>query len=323
MRWGIGFLTLALALGVGVPKAPAGEWQGGIGVIGDSYSDEYQFYPPNRSRARNWIEILAATRRLDFGPFSLEDRGTPRQQGYAYNWAQSWATTDDMIREGQHLGLAAQVARGDVRLVWIFIGGNDFINAMYGPDPPATLPGISRRAAANLQGAVATILAASPEVKVILGTVPDIRDLPEFADQLKAGSIPASWLDAATDALRQYNLAIRDLAGRESRIGLADLDLITRVARLVPSDYLVLGGRQVARRGSGDDLNHVFLSDRRHIGTIAQGLLARAFLTATNAHCGTDIPLPSDREIVDFASEIEHSSPTLAGSPASGSSSTP
>ena len=35
---------------------------GGVGVMGDSYSDEYQFYPPDRSTARNWVEILAATR---------------------------------------------------------------------------------------------------------------------------------------------------------------------------------------------------------------------------------------------------------------------
>ncbi len=30
-----------------------------IGVLGDSYSDEYQFYPPDRSTAQNWVEILA------------------------------------------------------------------------------------------------------------------------------------------------------------------------------------------------------------------------------------------------------------------------
>ena len=43
----------------------------GIGVLGDSYSDEYQFYPPDRSTARNWVEILATTRGLDFGRFEI------------------------------------------------------------------------------------------------------------------------------------------------------------------------------------------------------------------------------------------------------------
>ena len=55
------------------------EWRGGIGVLGDSYSDEYQFYPPHRSTARNWVEILAATRGLNFGRFSTaESRRAPQ-----------------------------------------------------------------------------------------------------------------------------------------------------------------------------------------------------------------------------------------------------
>src|SRR3954468_1879165 len=106
-------LTLALFLS---PHAAAlAGPPGGIGVLGDSYSDEYQFYPPDRSTARNWVEILAATRGLDFGPFTTHSRGEPRKQGFAYNWARSDATTEDMIKSGQHTGLAQQVARGQVK----------------------------------------------------------------------------------------------------------------------------------------------------------------------------------------------------------------
>ena len=83
-------------------------------MLGDSYSDEYRFYPPDRTTARNWVEILASTRGLDFGPYAAESRGEPRNQGYAFNWARSDATTDDLIATGQHTGLAAQVARGEV-----------------------------------------------------------------------------------------------------------------------------------------------------------------------------------------------------------------
>src|SRR4051812_49132337 len=92
-------LTLALSLcsHAAVSAGPLG----GIGVLGDSYSDEYQFYPPDRSMARNWVEILAATRGLDFGPFAAVSRGEPRNQGYAFNWARSDATTDDLIATGQ------------------------------------------------------------------------------------------------------------------------------------------------------------------------------------------------------------------------------
>ena len=58
--------ALLIALLTSLTSARAG-WRGGIGVLGDSYSDEYQFYPPHRSTARNWVEILAATRGVDFG----------------------------------------------------------------------------------------------------------------------------------------------------------------------------------------------------------------------------------------------------------------
>ncbi len=70
---------------------------GGIGVLDDSYSDEYQFYPPNRAVARNWVEILAETRELNFGRFDTRSRGEPRNQGHEYNWARSGATTDNLI----------------------------------------------------------------------------------------------------------------------------------------------------------------------------------------------------------------------------------
>src|SRR5438045_7860426 len=33
-----------------------------IGAIGDSYTDEYQFYAPDRSTAENYIEQLASNR---------------------------------------------------------------------------------------------------------------------------------------------------------------------------------------------------------------------------------------------------------------------
>src|SRR6476646_50998 len=118
------------------------------------------FYRPDRSTSRNWAEILSATRSLDFGRFTVASRGEPRNQGFEYNWARSDATTDDLIVTGQHTGLAAHVARGEVNLVVVFIGGNDYINAMKTPDPAAAFQQVGPRAEANLEGAVATILKA-------------------------------------------------------------------------------------------------------------------------------------------------------------------
>src|SRR5436309_1495753 len=163
----------ALLIALLTPLAPArAGWRGGIGVLGDSYSDEYQFYPPHRSSARNWVEILAAKRRLDFGRIHNDDRDEPQVRGFEYNWARSAATTDDLVAQGQHTGLAAQVGRARVQFVVVFIGGNDWIRALESPEPSISVERVLPRALGNLRIAIETILASSPDVKVVVTTVP-------------------------------------------------------------------------------------------------------------------------------------------------------
>jgi GDSL-like Lipase/Acylhydrolase len=175
-----------LLLGMVGPACCAGESRKvtAIGVLGDSYSDEYQFYPPDRSTAQNWVEILARARGLSFGRYSTESRGEPRIQGFEFNWARSDATSTDMIKSGQHTGLAGQVASGEVGVVVIFIGGNDFIYALHSRDAAALVHSVLTRAQANLRIAVDTILRASPRVHLLIATLPNILELPEFAEPL-------------------------------------------------------------------------------------------------------------------------------------------
>ena len=85
-----------------------------MGVMGDSLSDEYRFYPPDRSQARNWVELLGAKRIVNFGAFSMGSRGEPRNAGFADNWARSDATTSDMLGN-QVPGLLGQVRSGRFR----------------------------------------------------------------------------------------------------------------------------------------------------------------------------------------------------------------
>src|SRR5829696_8124156 len=94
-----------------------------VGALGDSYTDEYRSYTPDRALARNWVEILSATRVANCGAFSNAGRGERRNQGFAFNWARSDATSDDVIAR-QLRGLAGQVAGGQVQYSWVFMGGN-------------------------------------------------------------------------------------------------------------------------------------------------------------------------------------------------------
>jgi phospholipase/lecithinase/hemolysin len=295
-------LSVALVALAGPIHAASAQWRGGIGVIGDSYSDEYQFYAPDRSTARNWVEILAATRKLDFGSFSITPRAEPRNQGYAYNWARSDATTETMIATGQHTGLAAQVASGDVTLAVMFIGGNDFINAMNAPDPLASLQQAGPRAEANFELAFQTILAAHPDVKLVAATVPDIRHLPEFRAALRADQLSSAALEAATAAMAHYNGRIRALACRHPRVSLLDLDLVTRLRDRLNPESVSVAGHPIERRVPGNDPTHLFLADLRHLGTVGQGLLAQLIVTAIDAKFQAEVGPLSQREILEIAS---------------------
>ena len=118
-----------------------------IGSLGDSLTDEYQFYPPHRPAASNWVETLSALRstQVTFGDFSTTTRGETRNQGYAQNSARSGATAvgPDVAGAGtyfvnQYNGGDPALAPGllippgglsNVDVVTILIGGNDYEGA--------------------------------------------------------------------------------------------------------------------------------------------------------------------------------------------------
>jgi hypothetical protein len=250
------------------------------------------------------VEILAASRGLDFGPFDARSRGEPRNQGYAFNWARSDATTEDLIRTGQHTGLAAHVARGAVNIVVIFIGGNDFINALKAADPVAALGRVLPRALDNHRAAVRTIRAASPWVKVVLVTIPDVRHLPEFAGLLRAGRLPSTVADSFTSAIRRYNAQIRSSAASDPRFALIDLDLATCAANLVSEDYVLVAGRWLDRRHPGNGPDCFFLADVRHPGTLGQGLMARMFIEVVNARFDAGIAPLEPQEVLALAGAV-------------------
>jgi len=307
-----GVVPLAMTLAVlgFLPSQGLAESPGGIGVLGDSYSDEYQFYPPDRATALNWVEILSATRGLDFGRFSPQTRGEPRNQGHEYNWARSDATTDDLLKTGQHTGLAAQVARGEVKVAVVFIGGNDFINALKSPDPLSTLERVLPQALANFRTAVATLRAADPKAKLVLATVPDIRHLPEFAGPIRAGTIPATVADAFTAAIARFNAQIRAMAAGDPAAALLDFDRATMLADLISRDYVTAAGRKLDRNRPGNGPDRFFLADSRHPGTLGQALMAAMFIEVVNARFDARIRPLTSAEVIRLADR----QPVLASS---------
>lgn len=284
---------------------------GPVGTLGDSYTDEYQFYRPDRSVARNWVEILHATRGVSFGPFSLRSRGEPRDQGFAYNWARSDATSVDMV-QNQLPGLAQQVAEGKIRYASIFVGGNDFLrllSAVQGGQiaPSDALPELVKTEAlaeANFATAVNTLLAANPNVRVVVFTLPDVTILPIV--QLAATTPQAKALLAATtQAIQKYNASIAAVAATSDRIALVDLASVTAQSASSPTGTVSFGGQTINLVTPGDDYHHFFLADGIHVGTVAQGIIANLFALAVDTKFGGRLSPPTPQQIIHFARAIQ------------------
>lgn len=286
-----------------------------VGALGDSYTDEYRFYPPDRSQARNWVEILADDHLANFGAYSTTSRGEPRDQGFAFNWARSDATSSNLIAN-QLPGLKAQVAAGQVQYAWIFTGGNDFLfdlqaavksGKLTGSGPIAQLAQVEARAQANVTRAVATLLNANPKVRIAVGTLPDIRNLPIV--QTVAAALPQSGplIAATSQQIAKYNTFLRNLAAHNPRIAVADLANASAGLTSAKSSTVKFGGINVNLRTAGDDYHDFFLADGIHVGTIVQGVIADTFLAAIDAKFHAGVPLLTQTQIVQFASHVQPS----------------
>jgi hypothetical protein len=158
---------------------------------------------------------------------------------------------------------------------------------------------------------------------VVIITVPDIRDLPEFRVPLHAGRLPRADADAATATIRRYNARIRALAAREPRVAVLDFDLVTRVSELIYPESVLVAGHPIVRSGPSDDPHHLFLGDVRHLGTVGQGLLAALLDVTIDAKFAAGVPPLSEREVFEFAETHDRAATKFAVGSAAGGSDSP
>lgn len=279
----------------------------GIGILGDSNSDEYRADDDRgggyAAVTFNWVELLAMHRGLNFGAWGT--RPSPRRTGFEYNWALSGATTASMLTSGQHTGLAQQVAAGDVTLVFVFIGFNDFAREKYAEIYDGTLSGAALDAKIagvidDITTAVDVLQAAGP-VDIAVAELWDYSlELPmhiqAFPDRTKR--------QVATSAIREVNAGLRTMA--QSR-GIATFDISAATAeiwgRVDANGFLDLGGELIDTVNPGNEPHHLNLDDgTHHGGTVSNGLIANLyFVGPVNAAFGTSIEPFSDQEILEFA----------------------
>jgi hypothetical protein len=268
----------------------------GIGFLGDSYTDEYQFYPI-RDTAKNYVELLAQQRGLNFGSFSATDDNAVGHHGYAYNWAISGATSSEMITQ-ELPGLVKEVHAHKVRIVYMFIGGNDFNALLTSSDPLATLGTLQSSVTANIEKAANAIMAASGGAHVFIANLPDISLLPQGQAALADG-VPAFALNYVDSTEHSINSALASYAAAHSRVMVANLSGL--FSNLLSNGSFTIDGHKISGTQDGDVPTDAFLADDTHPGTILQAEMANLFIRTVDSGLGLTIPVFSNKQILDAA----------------------
>ncbi len=272
---------------------------GGIAVIGDSDSDEYAFHGAGRASAANYVELLAQSRGVNFGPYSGSSRGAPRGAGYLYNWARGGDTSSMVLTDGQVAGAAAQVAAHKVSTVIVFIGSNDYLTAIRSANASKALTRATQLVEANIAAILAKLQKANPKVQIVLATVADVGLLPDTTLRRAAGSITATALAQEHQAIATVNADLKRLAAANKNVAIADVAAALHTMVLQPK--FKVNGAVVDTRTPGDSPTHLFLADGVHMGTVAQAFLADVFVKAMNKAFGTQVRPFSSMEIRHLA----------------------
>ena len=109
------------------------------------------------------------------------------------------------------------------------------------------------------------------------------RDYNEVARVIRSGRISTKTVESYAPALAKFNSQVRRLAITNPRVALVDFDLLTRLANLASRERMKLAGQKLDRTQGGNDLNHLFLADGRHLGVFGQAVLAQMIVTSLDA----------------------------------------
>jgi Ca2+-binding RTX toxin-like protein len=277
----------------------------GMGVAGDSFSDEYSDARSGATYgyAENWVELLAQYRQVNFGPD--ESSSEPRLDGYRYNWARYGATTETLLTEGQHTGLAQQIEQGLVSHAMLEIGRNDFgllpggayDNIYNGTWSAQQIASNVDTVVNNINTAIRTLTANNAQV--VVATIPD----PGVSGPIAAQYYPdANRRDLVSGTIAAVNARIRQLA-QGYAIPVADFAGLTYSflgTNQSPIASQILGGVMITN-DAGVEPTHAFVHDGGHAHTVVQAGVANLFLEAFNEGYGTGVALFSEREMLEMA----------------------
>lgn len=257
----------------------------GIGVVGDSLSDEYQADDSRGSYLSNdvynWVELLAEYRGLNFGEWG-DGRPEPRRTGYEFNWSKSGATARSVVETGQHTGLADQIKDGRVNYVVIYIGANDFAPYTSNGYPALYSESLNdEQIAEKINSIVVDIrttietLQSAGEVSILLLKIPDWGN----RYSIQQNYPDESSRERVTTAIETVNEKLAELA-EEKNLMIADPnDFYTNLIDDSNDNLIKIGEVELIRDTPSHNPTSEYLSDDIHFGTIMNGLFANFIIS--------------------------------------------
>lgn len=309
-----------------------------IGVLGDSLSDEYRFYAPDRTAAANWVEQLSALRadQVTFGNFTADPTSPQatetRNQGYAQNWARSGAVAllptpptaydpkfqlSDELNGGYPAGsgnlglLTQQGGLSNVDVIVILIGGNDFKNEILASlgnplqDALGNLQKAIDRITTGVTTAVSQIRAASPTIPIVLMGTPDVGATALVGNFIRAALSPgeaAFALQVIHSAVESADEHLATIAQASNAKFIDTNDLISNFIANPTIDGIYIDPFQ-----GGPEYTNLFVGDGFHPGTIGQSLLTNSIVAALNSIFPAEqaiTPL-SNQEVLTLAAQVQ------------------
>ena len=271
-----------------------------LGIAGDSISDEYAF--ETYDYARNWAELLHDEGKLPpnaqgvnlgaLGAFS-----EPRREGYAFNWARFGAPSGQLLSQGQHTGLAAQINAGQVSHAVLQIGQDDFL-----PNGTAyfsianqqwtaqQITDYSNMVVNNIEQALLTLYKTN--AYLVTTNIVDYGVTPAT----QAFYTPTQQ-QRVTDVIEPINNRLAVLAEKYN-VPLIDLNGVTRDLfgdNFAPTPSKQVGGNTITNSAGVANTN-AFVDDGIHPHTIVGTQIANLFLTAFNKAYATPVDLFTEQE---------------------------
>lgn len=252
----------------------------GVGVLGDSLSDEYQADDLRGSYMShdiyNWVELLAEYRGLNFGEWEYS-RLEPRRTGYEYNWSKSGATARSLIESGQHTGLADQIKLGKVNYVIVYIGANDFAPYTSNGYPAIYSETLTEE---QVESKAKNIV---DDVRITVETLQNAGDakilLIKIPDWSKKYSIQQNFPDETrrnrvSNVINKINERLDEFEDDENTHVADPNDFYKNLTGESNSSLIKVGEIEINRVVPSHHPTSEFISDDIHFGTIMNGLFA-------------------------------------------------